>query len=310
MKPRKLGSTNIDISPIGLGTNYVGGHNAYTNIDESQGVKLVQKAIDEGITFIDTADLYGLGRSEELVGQVIAGQRDKVVLATKGGNIFEVGKRGGVSNTPEYLETALDASLKRLGTDYIDLYYIHRPDGKTPPEEAFGALMRFKEQGKIRAAGLSNFGLADIAAAQKAGPVDAVQNRFNLLEREEEIATLPFCEANRISFIPWGPLAYGILAGKYEPGYTLEEGDWRNRTGLFEPAVYEQKLKIVEKLKGIAVKMNTTPANIAIAWLLSKPALGSVIAGAKTAGQVSQNRAAENVVLDENTLEQIDVLTR
>ncbi len=169
MRTRKLGQSDIDISCIGLGTNYVGGHNLYVGVDEDEGVRLVKQAIDLGVTHIDTADVYGTGRSEELVGKAIEGRRDDVVLATKGGILF--GEYGnGANNEPAYLRAALERSLKRLNVDYVDLYYIHRHDGKTPTEEAFGALMDFKREGLIRSAGVSNFELASSASRRQRRP--------------------------------------------------------------------------------------------------------------------------------------------
>ena len=191
MRTRKLGQSGIDISCIGLGTNYVGGHNLYVDVDEDEGVRLVKQAIDLGVTHVDTADVYGTGRSEELVGKAIEGRRDEVVLATKGGILF--GEYGsGINNDPAYLRGALERSLKRLNVDHVDLYYIHRHDGKTPTEDAFGALMDFKREGLIRSAGVSNFELPELQAAASAGPVDALQSCYNLLQREVEAELLPW----------------------------------------------------------------------------------------------------------------------
>jgi len=310
MKTRKLGRTDIRITEIGFGTNYVGGHNLYESVDEDEGVRIVQQAVDQGITYIDTADVYGMGRSEELVGRALAGKQDKIVLATKGGVMFYEGFRArpNFNNDPAYLRQALEASLKRLGRDYVDLYYIHRSDGKTPPEEAFGALIRFKEEGLIRAAGLSNFAPSEIKAAMKAGPVDAVQARYNILQRDVETEILPLCEENGISFIPWGPLAFGLLGGKYTRDFILPENDWRNRTGVFDPEVYDRHLDIVDELKALAVKRGAPPAQMAIQWLLSRPAVGSVIAGAKNVDQLKQNALAESLALNREELGRIDAL--
>jgi aryl-alcohol dehydrogenase-like predicted oxidoreductase len=310
MKTRKLGNTDIRIGEIGLGTNYVGGHNLYEIVNEDEGIRIVKQAVDQGITFIDTADVYGMGRSEELVGKALAGKQDGVVLATKGGVMFYKGFRAkpNFNNDPAYLRKALESSLKRLGRDYVDLYYIHRYDGKTPPADAFGALMRFKEEGLIRAAGLSNFGPSEIKAAMKAGPVDAIQARYNLLQREVEKEILAICEENGISFIPWGPLAFGLLGGKYSRDFKLPENDWRNRTGVFDPSVYDRHLDIVDKLKAIATGKGVAPAQVAIRWLLSRPAVGSVIAGAKNVDQLRQNVLAESLILNREEIGRIDAL--
>jgi len=309
MKKRTLGSSGIEITEIGFGTNYIGGHNLYENVDEDEGIRIVQRAVDLGITFIDTADIYGMGRSEELVGKALKGRWDKVVIATKGGIMFDGKTSIGISNDPAYLRQALEASLKRLGRDHVDLYYIHRPDGKTPVPDAFGELMRFKEEGLIRAAGISNFELTDIRTALGAGTVDALQSRYNILQREVEPEILPLCSENRISFIPWGPLAFGLLSGKYKPGYKLPENDWRHRSGVFDPDVYDKNLAAVDALKAMAEKKGTTTAHLAIRWLLSKPAVDSVIAGAKRVDQLEQNVQANAVELSDDEVKEIDALS-
>jgi len=307
MKTRKLGGSGIDITEIGLGTNYIGGHNLYETVDEDEGVRIVKRALDIGITFIDTADVYGLGRSEELVGKALEGRRHEAVLATKGGIVYD-GTSRGVDNDPSYLRRALETSLKRLNCEYVDLYYIHRADGKTPPEDSFGALMKFKEEGLIRAAGVSNFEINDLKEAQKAGPIDALQSRFNLLQREVETEILPFCEQHRISFIPWGPLAFGLFGGKYTRDFKLAQNDWRHRSGVFDAEVFGKNLDIVAKLKDMAAARGAAVAHMALQWLLSRPAAGSVIAGAKRLEQVEENARADSLELTEAEIEQISTL--
>jgi myo-inositol catabolism protein IolS len=307
MHNRPLGTSGIQISTIGLGTNYVGGHNLYADIDEDEGVRLVQRAMDLGVTFIDTADVYGLGRSEELVGKAIAGRRDEVVLATKGAALFGDG-RSGVDTSPAYLREALHASLKRLNVEHVDLYYIHRHDGKTPPEESYGALMDFKREGLIRAGGVSNFDLPTLKAASQAGPIDALQSRFNVLQTEVMAEILPWCVENSVSFIPWGPLAYGLLGGRYGRDFKLGEGDWRVRSGAFDDDVYPRNMDIVDGLKALAATCESTPAHLAVQWLLAQPGVGSVIAGAKTSAQVEDNVNADAAALSESDLHKINEL--
>ena len=308
MTTRKLGRSGIDISCIGLGTNYVGGHNLYVGVDEDAGVRLVKQAIDSGVTHIDTADVYGTGRSEELVGQAIAGRRDEVVLATKGGLLF--GEHGsGVNNEPAYLRGALERSLKRLNVDYVDLYYIHRHDGKTPTEDAFGALMEFKREGLIRSAGVSNFDLSDLQAAARAGQVDALQSCYNLLQRDVESDVLPWCIQNNVSFIPWGGLAYGLLGGRYSRDFKLHDNDWRQRTGLFDAASFARNMDTIDSLKSIANECGSTPAHLAIKWLLSKDAVSSVIAGAKNSDQVRDNVSALRGEVSADNIAAVDALT-
>lgn len=309
MNNRQLGLSGIKLSAMGLGTNYVGGHNLYSNVDEQEGIRLVQRAIDDGITHLDTADAYGFGRSEELLGKAIAGRRQAVVLATKGGILFGANGKG-VNNDPAYLRRALEQSLKRLQVDCVDLYYIHRHDGKTPIEDAFGALMDFKKEGLIRAAGVSNFDLAKLKRAAATGTVDALQSRYNLLQREVEADILPWCEANTVSFIPWGGLAYGLLGGRYRRDFKLDANDWRHRSGAFDEGVFQRNMDAVDGLREIADRCAVAPAHLALQWLLSRPAVGSVIAGAKTADQASDNANAEAIVIDPAELNAVDQLTK
>lgn len=306
METRPLGSSSQSATVIGLGTNYVGGHNLYANVDEDEGVRLVQRAVDLGVNFIDTADVYGVGRSEELVGKALAGRRDEVVLATKGGNPMP--GQDGANNDPAYLRSALEASLKRLNVDYVDLYYIHRPDGRTPPEEAFGELMRMKDDGLIRAAGLSNFELDDIQAAQKAGPVDALQSQYNMLQRQVEPEILPYCAEHGIAFVPWGPLAYGLLGGKYTREFQLPENDWRHRSGAFSPDTYPRNMNVVEGLRPLCEQWGVSMAHVAVQWLLAKPGVGSVITGAKTSVQVGDNVDAAGTTLTLAQLAQVEAV--
>jgi aryl-alcohol dehydrogenase-like predicted oxidoreductase len=297
MQQRPLGGSGRSITTIGLGTNYVGGHNIYVGVDEEEGVRLVQHAVDLGVNFIDTADVYGTGRSEELVGKALAGRRDEVVVATKGGILFGEG-RSGVDNSPAYLRSALHASLKRLGMDHVDLYYIHRPDGVTPPEEAFGTLMKFKEEGLIRAGGVSNFSLPELQRAARGGRVDALQSQYNLLQRDVEAEILPYCASHDIAFVPWGPLAYGLLGGRYDRDYVLPENDWRRRSGAFNEDGTPRDMDVVEGLRRLSGEWSIPMSHLALSWLLSRPAVASVIAGAKTGAQVEDNVSCAAVSLD------------
>jgi len=181
---------------------------------------------------------------------------------------------------------------------------------KTPPEDAFGALMDFKREGLIRAACVSNFDLPTLQAAATAGPVDAVQSCYNLLQREVEAVVLPWCAQNETSFIPWGGLAYGLLGGRYSRDFKLHDNDWRHRTGMFDAGVFERNMDAVDGLKSIAAECNSPPSHLALQWLLSRPGVSSVIAGAKNADQVSDNVIAENIRIGPEHLASIDALTK
>ena len=303
---RELGRTGRTISEIGLGTNAVGGHNLYENLSEDAGVALVRRAVERGITFVDTADVYGLGRSEELVGKALAGVGDEVVLATKGANIFADGKRGGASNEPAYMRRALEASLARLGRDHVDLYYIHKPDGTTPPDEALGGLLRLKEEGKIRYIGVSNFSADQVREALKAGPIDAVQSEYHLFNRAVEADLLPLCRDKGISFVPWGPIAFGLLGGKYTRDFRLAPGDWRNRVALFAPENFARTMDAVEALAAIAEVRGVPLVHLAMRWVLRDPVVSSTITGAKTPAQVDVNVGAAGWDLTDDELAAID----
>ena len=253
MQYTTLKKSAIKISNIGLGTNAVGGHNLFANLSEEDGKNFVREAINQGITFIDTADIYGQGRSEELVGEVLKERsRDQYVLATKGGNQLLADGTAKPNNQPEYLRNALENSLKRLQMDYVDLYYIHFPDGITPLDEAVGELSRLKEEGKLRAIGVSNLNLEQLKVANRTNEISALQVAYNMLNREIEQDLLPYCVEHDISVIPYGPLAFGILGGNYTKDLKLDEGDWRNNIPLFQKGSFEKNIDQVEELKQIA----------------------------------------------------------
>ena len=308
MNTRQLGKTDARITEIGLGTNAVGGHNLYAGISEEEGIRLVERAVELGINFFDTADVYGTGRSEELTGKALGPNKNDVFIATKGGNLMG---RDGADNSPAYLREALEGSLRRLNRDYIDLYYIHKPDGKTPPEEAFGTLMRFKEEGKIRFAGVSNFSLEQLQQAMKAGPVDAIQNEFHLFHRAPETDIIPFCEQHGISFIPWGPIAFGLLTDstKYNENMQLAENDWRRNLPYFSAENFPETLRIRRELKTVAQKREVPLSHLAMRWVLSHPAVASTITGAKNEYQVEENARAVGWDLDAEELARIDEIT-
>ena len=299
-----LKGTNLEIASLGLGTNAVGGHNLYENLNEEDGKNLVRSAIERGITFIDTADVYGEGRSEELVGEVMKEfQRDRIVLATKGGADW---RTGGKNSSPQYLADALEDSLKRLQTDYVDLYYIHWPDGENPLDEAVAELSKAKSEGKIKAIGVSNVSLEQLKQANSTGEISAVQLEYHMLDRSIEKDLLPYCVEHGISVIPYGPLAFGILGGKYTKDFKLDDGDWRNNVPLFEKEQFEQNLVIVEKLKQVAEQKGTDVSNLALAWLLAQPGVDSIIPGGKKTEQVLSNIAATEITLEADVLKQID----
>ncbi|NMT82488.1 aldo/keto reductase [Staphylococcus aureus] len=301
-----LGKSDVEVFPIALGTNAVGGHNLYPNLDEEQGKDVVRQAINHGINLLDTAYIYGPERSEELVGEVVKEYpREQIKIATKGSHEFDENQEVHQNNQPEYLKQQVENSLKRLQTDYIDLYYIHFPDDNTPKDQAVAALQELKEQGKIKAIGVSNFTLDQLKEANKDGYVDVVQLEYNLLHRENE-AVLQYCVDHLITFIPYFPLASGILAGKYDENTKFS--DHRTTRRDFIPGVFEENVRRVKDLESLAAAHQTSIANIVLAFYLTRPAIDVIIPGAKRAEQVIENIKAADIVLSDDEIQYIDEL--
>ncbi|HDN3475783.1 TPA: aldo/keto reductase [Staphylococcus aureus] len=301
-----LGKSDVEVFPIALGTNAVGGHNLYPNLDEEQGKDVVRQAINHGINLLDTAYIYGPERSEELVGEAVKEYpREQIKIATKGSHEFDENQEVHQNNQPEYLKQQVENSLKRLQTDYIDLYYIHFPDDNTPKDQAVAALQELKEQGKIKAIGVSNFTLDQLKEANKDGYVDVVQLEYNLLHRENE-AVLQYCVDHLITFIPYFPLASGILAGKYDENTKFS--DHRTTRRDFIPGVFEENVRRVKALESLAAAHQTSIANIVLAFYLTRPAIDVIIPGAKRAEQVIENIKAADIVLSDDEIQYIDEL--
>lgn len=307
MKKNRLGRTDLFVHPIGLGSNAIGGHNLYENIDEEISKKIVHTGIDQGMNFIDTAYFYGLGRSEELIGDVMKehGKRDDFVVATKASYTFVDEKIVHV-NDPDFLTRSVDESLRRLKTDYIDLFYIHFPDEKTPKYEAVGALERLRETGKIRAIGVSNFSLQQLEEANQDGYLDVVQGHYNLFNRDAESEIFPYLLEHSLSFIPYFPLAKGILTGKYTRDTPLTEQ--QKRHPLFKAESYFSNLEKVDELRQISKEKNTEVAHLVLAWYLTRGPIDAVIPGAKTPEQIIHNGKAADVHLTEKEIERIDTV--
>lgn len=301
----RLGKTDLYVNPIGLGTNAVGGHNLYPNLDEEVGKELVRAALHNGINFLDTAFSYGNGRSEELIGEVIkeGGNRSEVVIATKGAHRL-VGKDVVFDNSPTYLKLQVENSLKRLQTDYIDLFYIHFPDQATPKDEAVGALKQLKDEGKIRAIGVSNFSMEQLKEANKDGYVDVLQGEYNLLQRNAEKELLPYTKEQHISFIPYFPLASGLLAGKYNKDMVFN--DLRAKKPHFQGEAFAQNLAKVEQIRKIATAKGVEVAHLVLAWYLTRDSIDAIIPGAKRAEQALSNLKTLDVHLTDEDMKEID----
>ena len=279
MEKRKVGS--LEVSLAGLGCNNFG-----WRIDAQATAKVVDAAIDAGINFFDTADMYGSGQSEEYLGKALGARRSQVLIATKFGSPMGEGKSGA---KPHYIRQALEDSLRRLGTDYVDLYQIHRPDDSTPIADTMGALKELIAAGKVREIGCSNFSVAQL---REAGPgFVSVQNDYSLLKREAEKDVLPECSKLGIAFLPYFPLANGLLSGKYHSGESLPEGS-RAKDGWGPKNFSAENIAMAERLAKFAASKGRTLLELAMSWLASRPQVSSIIAGAKTAEQVTANAAA------------------
>ncbi|KYD07882.1 oxidoreductase [Heyndrickxia sporothermodurans] len=301
----RLGKTDLYVNPIGLGTNAVGGHNIYPDLKEETGKDVVREALESGINFLDTAFIYGPERSEILIGEVLKekGLRQDTIIATKGAHKFVDGKIV-MDNSPAFLKAAVDDSLKRLQTDYIDLFYIHFPDTDTPKDEAVGALKELKDQGKIRAIGVSNFSIEQLKEANKDGYVDVLQSEYNLFKREAEKELLPYTAKSNISFVPYFPLASGLLGGKYTKDTTFNDG--RAKSPLFTGETFIKNLEKVEQVREIAQAKGAEVAHVVLAWYLSRESIDALIPGAKQPDQVRRNLKTLDIQLSNEEIDKID----
>ncbi|WP_166627082.1 aldo/keto reductase [Jeotgalicoccus sp. S0W5] len=302
-----LGKSEVAVHPIALGTNFVGGHNLYKDVDEEAGKNTVREAIDAGVTMLDTAFIYGPKRSEELIGEVLKEyNREDIVVATKAAQNYDDNGEMFVDNSPEFFRQAVDEALERLDTDYIDLFYIHNPDDKTPKNEAVSALQELKEQGRIKAIGVSNFSLEQLKEANQDGYVDVIQNEYNLFNREAEDGILQYTADNNITFIPFFPLAAGLLAGKYDENTKFD--DLRANLPFYQEDTFKENLAKVDQLKSLAEKYGEDVAQIVLAFYFTRPSLDVIIPGAKKGEQIKANMRAAEIDLDPEDVEFIDEL--
>ena len=301
MEKRKVGP--LQVSAIGLGLMSMSG--VYGNADDEQSIAVIHHALERGITFLDSADMYGWGHNEQLLGRALRGRRDKAIVATKFGQTKDAAGKQGVDGRPEYVAQACEASLKRLGIDSIDLYYQHRVDPNTPIEDTVGAMKRLIEQGKVRAIGLSEARPETIRRAHKVHPVAAVQNEYSLLYRSEGEETLRTCRELGITLVAYAPLGRSMLTGSVHGKSDLPEGDRRLQHPRFQGEALDKNVQLVARLESISKEKRCTVAQLVLAWLLAQGKDIIPIPGTKRKERVDQNLAALDVKLDANDLKRI-----
>ena len=305
MHKRRLGNEGLEVSAQGLGC--MGMSEFYGSSDEDEAIATILRALDLGVTFLDTADMYGPFTNEKLVGRAIAGRRDEVVLATKFGNQRgEDGSFLGINGKPDYVRAACDASLQRLGVEHIDLYYQHRVDKTVPIEETVGAMAELVEQGKVRYLGLSEASPETIRRAHAVHPISALQTEYSLWTRDPEDAVLPTVRELGIGFVAYSPLGRGFLSGAITTPDDLEEGDFRRNNPRFQGENFRKNLELVDRVKEIADEKDVTPGQLALAWLLHRGEDIVPIPGTKRRQYLEENAGASDIELTSDDLERID----
>jgi len=307
VQKRRLGTQGLETSALGLGC--MGMSEFYGTADEAEAVATIQRALELGVNFLDTADIYGPFTNERLVGRAIKGRRDEVVLATKFGNVRnEQGERLGIRGDREYVLAACDASLERVGTDHIDVYYQHRVDTDTPIEETVGAMAELVEQGKVRYLGLSEAGAETIRRAHAVHPISALQTEYSLWSRDVEDAILTAIRELGIGLVAYSPLGRGFLSGRFHTVDDLEEGDFRRHNPRFQGENFQKNLELVERVEEVAAARNCTAAQVALAWVLAQGEDIVPIPGTTRVKNLEENVAALEVVLTADDLRDLEAV--
>ncbi|MCC2658570.1 MAG: aldo/keto reductase [Panacagrimonas sp.] len=310
MPQRTLGKSSLKVSAIGLGC--MGMSDFYGPADDKQNLAVLNHAIDIGVNFLDTADMYGPFTNEELIAKLLKTRRREVVIATKFANVRAAdGTFIGISGKPEYVQSACEASLKRLGVETIDLYYQHRVDPTVPIEDTVGAMARLVEQGKVRYLGLSEAAGKTVRRAVKVHPIAALQSEYSLWTRDMEADALPTCRELGVGFVPYSPLGRGFLTGAIQKSSDLHASDWRLSNPRFQGEALDHNLKLVRSVQALAQDKGCTPAQLALAWLLHQGQDIVPIPGTRSIARLDENAQAAHVKLSAEDLQRIDgVLTK
>ncbi len=307
MQYTQLGKTSLRVSTLSYGTWQFGGDWGRFEAREAQGA--IRQALELGITFFDTAQAYGFGLSERVLGEALQpelrSRRDKIILATKGGLRLE-GHNLLRDASARWLRQGVEQSLRNLGVDYIDLYQVHWPDPRTSFEETASALEQLVQEGKIRYVGVSNYDAEQMREFEKTRKIDALQPPYHLFRRDIEQEILPYCQKHDIGVLVYGPLAHGLLAGRYTPQTTFASDDWRSKSPAFHGELFERNLSVVERLRHLAERQGMTVAQLAIAWVLANAAVDVAIVGARHPQQLAQTVPAAEIKLSQETLREIE----
>lgn len=310
MEFAQLGSLDMQVSRVALGTWAIGGW-LWGGTDVEDSIRTIHEALDMGITTIDTAPVYGFGLAEEILAEALARRsvpRDRVIIATKAGMEWDEQENVRRNSRPERIRQEIEDSLRRLRTDYIDLYQIHWPDPDTPIEETAAVLKELYEQGKIRAIGVSNFTVEQMERWRSVAPLHSCQPRYNMLERQIEADLLPYCRRHGIAVLAYSPLARGLLTGKYGLDAQFPSGDSRAQDPRFQPDALRRHLKVVEGLRAIAEELGRTVAQVAFRWVLDQPGITVGLWGARRPGQITEAAGAVGWRLSDEQLARIDSL--
>ncbi len=310
MQTRKLGSQGLEVSALGLGCMGMSdfyGKKSQRDESEAASIALIHQALDAGLNFLDTADIYGPFTNEVLVGKAIKDRRDKVVLATKFANMRDAdGNFLGINGKPEYVRSACDASLKRLDVDHIDLYYQHRVDPNVPIEDTIGAMSELVQAGKVRFLGMSEAAPQTLRRAHQVHPISALQTEYSLWSRDPEAEILPTARELEIGFVPYSPLGRGFLTGRFQSIDDLPEGDWRRDSPRFQGENFEKNLKLVQRVQELAKQKNVSASQLALSWVLAQGEQIVPIPGTTKTKHLQDNFGALNAQLSDEDLKQLD----